>query len=264
MLSFSIIDGPSTRLPSQLWVAPISRCGRTDHREPVGRELLRIDRGGLVATVSVALPEQPRRAVRRNEHTRIDRTALCERTHERGRRVIDERAGGIGARRARDAHRARLPVGGLDTPRRRRLGQTPERNRGRRRVVHDMMPSGRVHTDGAHWKPGTVHLGRDGSASPRYLPLKPELRRVRSPARVPQARTAWSGCSRSRCTDRQQCAARTGRRSHRCRSACRRAIRSGRRAGRRLPWRDRGRSAPASAGDRRGRGAGRPGQRARA
>ena len=29
------------------------------------------------------------------------------------------------------------------------------------------VPSGRVQTDGAHWNPETVHLGKDGSASPR-------------------------------------------------------------------------------------------------
>ena len=28
-------------------------------------------------------------------------------------------------------------------------------------------PSGRVETYGAHWNPETVHLGKDGSASPR-------------------------------------------------------------------------------------------------
>ena len=39
-----------------------------------------------------------------------------------------------------------------------------------------LMPSGRVHTEGAHWNPETVHLGSVGSASPRYWPLNPELR----------------------------------------------------------------------------------------
>ncbi len=38
------------------------------------------------------------------------------------------------------------------------------------------VPSGRVHTDGAHWNPDTVHFGSVGMASPRYWPVNPESR----------------------------------------------------------------------------------------
>ena len=129
---------PLDQIPLPALGRPDQPVGRTNHREPVGRELLRVDRGGHVAAVAVALPEQPRRAVGCDEHARVDCTPLRERAHESRGRVIHERASRIGAGRARDAHCAGLPVSGLDAPRRRRLGQAPERNCRRRRVVHDI------------------------------------------------------------------------------------------------------------------------------
>ena len=148
---------------------------RADGREPVGRELLGVDLGGQVAAVPVALPQQPWRAVGCHEHAGVDGAATCDGTHEGGRGVIDEGAGGVGAGGVRDAHRAGLPSGGLEAPERRCLGATSERDGRRCRVVHDV---GAVRS-GPHRRrplePGHRPRRQRGQRIPEILPVEPRI-----------------------------------------------------------------------------------------
>ncbi len=88
---------------------PQEPVGRPDGRESVARQLLRVDRGRLVAAVAVALPQEPRRPVRPDEHARIDGSSLVGGADERRGRVVDERAGWVCRGGARDALRVGPP-----------------------------------------------------------------------------------------------------------------------------------------------------------